>query len=141
VELNLDDFDKLGSKIPLLLNLMPSGKFLMEDFYYAGGLPVILNELKDHLYMDAITVTGKSHKENISDNCKCYNAEVIASLDKPLIDEAGIAVLKGNLALNGAVIKPSAASPVLMQHRGKAVVFENIEDYHALCRRSQFGNR
>jgi len=131
VELNLDDFDKLGSKIPLLLNLMPSGKFLMEDFYYAGGLPVILNELKDHLYMDAITVTGKSHKENINDNCKCYNAEVIASLDNPLIDEAGIAVLKGNLALNGAVIKPSAASPVLMQHRGKAVVFENIEDYHA----------
>ena len=131
VELNLDDFDKLGSKIPLLLNLMPSGKFLMEDFYYAGGLPVILNELKDHLYMDAITVTGKSHKENISDNCKCYNAEVITTLDKPLIDEAGIAVLKGNLALNGAVIKPSAASPVLMQHRGKAVVFENIEDYHA----------
>ena len=131
VELNLDDFDRLGSKIPLLLNLMPSGKFLMEDFYYAGGLPVVLNELKDHLFMDAITVTGKSHKENISDSCRCYNAEVIATLEKPLIEEAGIAVLKGNLALNGAVIKPSAASPALMQHRGRAVVFETIEDYHA----------
>src|SRR5215203_6174987 len=131
VELNLDDFDKLGSKIPLLLNLMPSGKFLMEDFYYAGGLPVILNELKDHLYMDAVTVTGKSHKENIRDSCNCYNAEVITTLHKPLIEEAGIAVLKGNLALNGAVIKPSAASPALMQHRGRAVVFETIEDYHA----------
>src|SRR5688500_10524801 len=130
VELNLDDFDKLGSKIPLLLNLMPSGKFLMEDFYYAGGLPVILNELKEHLYMDAITVTGKSHKENINDNCNCYNGEVIATLYKQLIEEAGIAVLKGNLAINGAVIKPSAASPALMQHRGRAVVFESIEDYH-----------
>lgn len=131
VKLGLDDFDKLGSKIPLLLNLMPSGKFLMEDFYYAGGLPVIINEIKDHLHMDALTVTGKSHKENISGNCTCYNPEVIASINNPLIEEAGIAVLKGNLALNGAVIKPSAASPALMKHRGRAVVFETIEDYHA----------
>lgn len=131
VKLGLDDFDKLGSKIPLLLNLMPSGKFLMEDFYYAGGLPVIINEIKDHLHMDALTVTGKSHKENISGNCTCYNPEVIASINDPLIEEAGIAVLKGNLALNGAVIKPSAASPALMKHRGRAVVFETIEDYHA----------
>ena len=131
IELTLDDFDKLGSKIPLLLNLMPSGKFLMEDFYYAGGLPVILNELKDHLHMNAITVTGKSHKENISGNCNCYNAEVISSLNNPIIEEAGIAVLKGNLAVNGAVIKPSAATPALMKHRGRAVVFESIEDYHA----------
>ena len=131
VKLDLDDFDKLGSKIPLLLNLMPSGKFLMEDFYYAGGLPVIINEIKDHLHMDALTVTGKSHKENISGNCTCYNPEVIASINDPLIEEAGIAVLKGNLALNGAVIKPSAASPALMKHRGRAVVFETIEDYHA----------
>ena len=131
VELDLDDFDKLGSKIPLLLNLMPSGKFLMEDFYYAGGLPVILNELKEHLHMDAITVTGKSHKENIEGGCNCYNNEVIAPIEKPLIEEAGIAVLKGNLAENGAVIKPSAATPALMKHRGRAVVFETIEDYHA----------
>src|SRR6187549_2125693 len=92
VNLKLEDFDTLGSKIPLLLNLMPSGKYLMEDFYYAGGLPVILNELKSLLHMDAITATGKTHKENIEDSCSCYNAEVITTLDKPLIDEAGIAV-------------------------------------------------
>jgi L-arabonate dehydrase len=131
VPLDLNDFDALGSKIPLLLNLMPSGKYLMEDFYYAGGLPVIINELREHLHMNAITVTGKSHAENIEGNVNCYNTEVIAPINKPLIEEAGIAVLKGNLAVNGAVIKPSAASPSLMKHRGRAVVFENIEDYHA----------
>src|SRR5688500_12529026 len=131
VDLHLDDFDKLGSNIPLLLNLMPSGKYLMEDFYYAGGLPVIINELKGHLHMNAITVTGKSHKENIEENCTCYNPEVIAPIDNPLIKEAGIAVLKGNLAVDGAVITPSAATPALMEHRGRAVVFETIEVYHA----------
>jgi L-arabonate dehydrase len=131
VELNLEDFDTLGSDIPLLLNLMPSGKFLMEDFYYAGGLPVIINELKSVLHMDSITVSGKSHKENIEGDCNCYNKEVIYEFDNPIIQHAGIVVLKGNLALNGAVIKPSAATPALMQHRGRAVVFENIEDYHA----------
>jgi L-arabonate dehydrase len=131
VELDLEDFDKLGSHIPLLLNLMPSGKYLMEDFFYAGGLPVIIDQLREHLHMDAITVTGKSHDENVEGGNACYNTEVIACIDEPLIKEAGIAVLKGNLAENGAVIKPSAASPQLMQHRGRAVVFENIEDYHA----------
>ena len=131
VELNLDDFDKLGSKIPLLLNLMPSGKYLMEDFYYAGGLPVIINELQSLLHMDTITVTGKSLKENIEDSCSCYNQDVIHRFDDPVIKQAGIAVLKGNLAESGCVIKPSAATPALMQHRGRAVVFENIEDYHA----------
>jgi len=131
IEVNLKDFDELGSKIPLLLNLMPSGKYLMEDFYYAGGLPVIINELKSILHMDVITVTGKTHKENIEGACNCYNRDVIYDLEKPIIKEAGIVVLKGNLAENGAVIKPSAASPGLMQHRGRAVVFENIEDYHA----------
>jgi L-arabonate dehydrase len=131
VKLDLEEFDTLGSKIPLLLNLMPSGKFLMEDFYYAGGLPVILNELKDHLHMDVLTVTGKTHKENVETACSCFNRHVIAPIEAPLIDEAGIVVVKGNLALNGAVIKPSAATPSLMQHRGRAVVFENIEDYHA----------
>ncbi len=132
VDLNLEDFDDLGSKIPLLLNLMPSGKFLMEDFFYAGGLPVIINELKAHLHMDAITVTGKSHTENIEGYTTCYNTEVIAAYNEPFIPEAGIAVLKGNLAQNGAVIKPSAATTSLMQHRGRAVVFETIEEYHAL---------
>ena len=131
VDLCLDDFDRLGSKIPLLLNLMPSGKYLMEDFYYAGGLPVILKELSNELDMDAITVTGKSHAENIKDDAICYNKDVIAAYDDPIIAEAGIAVLKGNLAINGAVIKPSAATPSLMQHTGRAVVFETIEDYHA----------
>lgn len=130
VDLCLDDFDRLGSKIPLLLNLMPSGKYLMEDFYYAGGLPVILKELSNELDMDAITVTGKSHAENIKDDAICYNKDVIAAYDDPIIAEAGIAVLKGNLAINGAVIKPSAATPSLMQHTGRAVVFETIEDYH-----------
>lgn len=131
VELNLEDFDKLGSHIPLLLNLMPSGKYLMEDFYYAGGLPVILNELRGHINLDALTVSGKTHQENIQDKSTCYNADVISAYEQPLIPEAGIAVLKGNLAENGAVIKPSAATPALMRHRGRAVVFENIEDYHA----------
>jgi dihydroxy-acid dehydratase len=131
VELNLEDFDTLGSKIPLLLNLMPSGKFLMEDFYYAGGLPVILNELRDQLHKNVITVTGKNHHDNIKGNTTCYNENVIATYQKPLIAEAGCVVVKGNLATNGAVIKPSAATPALMKHRGRAVVFETIEDYHA----------
>jgi L-arabonate dehydrase len=131
VALDLEDFDKLGSKVPLLLNLMPSGKFLMEDFYYAGGLPVIINEISSLLHMDAITVNGKTHEDNVKGKCTCYNAEVISTFEQPLIKEAGIVVLKGNLALNGAVIKPSAATPSLMKHRGRAVVFETIEDYHA----------
>ncbi|MDQ4140313.1 MAG: dihydroxy-acid dehydratase [Bacteroidota bacterium] len=132
VELNLEDYDDLGSKIPLLLNLMPSGKYLMEDFFYAGGLPVIINELREHLHMNTTTVTGKGHAENIKGKVNNYNTEVIAPITSPLIQEGGIAVLKGNLAENGAVIKPSAATPELMVHRGRAVVFETIEDYHAL---------
>ncbi len=130
VELNLEDFDIIGSRIPLLLNLMPSGKYLMEDFYYAGGLPVILNELKDELHKNIITVTGKNHQENIEGKTTCYNNDVIATYQKPLKEEAGCVVVKGNLALNGAVIKPSAATPALMKHKGRAVVFESIEDYH-----------
>ena len=130
VPLELADFDRLGSGIPLLLNLMPSGRFLMEDFYYAGGLPVILHELEGLLGMEAITVNGKTHGENIKGRETCYNREVIAAYEAPLIPHAGIAVLKGNLAADGAVIKPSAATPALMRHRGQAVVFENIEDYH-----------
>ena len=130
VPLEMEDFERLGSHLPLLVNLMPSGEFLMEDFYYAGGLPVVIQELKDHLHMDALTASGKSHAENTA-NTKCYNRDVIASFDQPLIPEAGIAVLRGNLCEDGAIIKPSAASPELMQHRGPAVVFEDIEDYHA----------
>lgn len=130
VDIKLDDFDAIGSKIPLLLNLMPSGKYLMEDFFYAGGLPVILNELKEKLHKNVITVTGKNHHDNIGANISCYNDDVIAGYDKPFITEAGCVVVKGNLALNGAVIKPSAATPSLLKHKGRAVVFENIEDYH-----------
>ena len=131
INLELGDFDKLGSHIPLLVNLMPSGTYLMEDFYYAGGLPVVLKELKDHLNKNVITVTGKNHHDNIKGNTDCYNYDVIATAEKPLIPEAGCVVVKGNLALNGAVMKPSAATPALMKHRGRAVVFESIEDYHA----------
>lgn len=131
VDIHLEDYDNLGSSIPLLLNLMPSGKFLMEDFYYAGGIPVIMNELNDKMNLDTLTVNGKSHRENIVGKCRCHNREVITTYEDPLIPEAGIVVLKGNLAVNGAVMKPSAATPALMQHTGRAVVFENIEDYHA----------
>lgn len=130
VELTLDDFDRIGSQIPLLVNLMPSGKYLMEDYYYAGGLPVVLHELSQHLHRDALTVSGKSIGENNS-RPTCYNREVIAPIGEPLKPAAGIAVLRGNLCENGAVIKPSAATPELMQHTGRAVVFESIEDYHA----------
>lgn len=130
VELELADFDRIGHDIPLLLNLMPSGKYLMEDFYYAGGLPTVLKELKDYLHWDALTVNGKTIGEN-SEASPCYNPEVIATIDKPFKERSGIAIVRGNLAENGAVIKPSAATPALMQHRGRAIVFETIEDYHA----------
>ena len=129
VRLSLDDFDQIGSHIPLLVNLMPSGEFLMEDYFYAGGLPVVLKELEKLLHADALTVNGKRLGENFS-NAVCYNRNVIYSIDKPLKESAGIAVLKGNLCENGAVIKPSAATPELMKHRGRAVVFESMEDYH-----------
>jgi dihydroxy-acid dehydratase len=102
----------------------------MEDFYYAGGLPAILDQMRDVLHMDHITVTGKSHAENIAGRATIYNEEVIKTYNEPLKEAAGTAVLKGNLAVNGCVIKPSAATPSLMQHRGRAVVFESIEDYH-----------
>jgi L-arabonate dehydrase len=130
VQLCLEDFDKLGSKIPLLVNLMPSGKYLMEDFFYAGGLPVVIKELGNLLHENVITANGKTLKEN-NLKAKCWNSDVIATLEKPFQLHAGIAVLKGNLCENGAVIKPSAATPGLMKHLGRAVVFESMEDYHA----------
>ncbi len=129
VDLKLEDFDSIGSHIPLLVNLMPSGKFLMEDFFYAGGLPVVMKELGDLLHQDIITANGKTFKENYV-KAKCYDDEVIAKIDTPLQKNAGIAVLKGNLCKNGSVIKPSAATPRLMKHTGRAVVFESMEDYH-----------
>ena len=130
VELALEDFDAIGSKMPLLVNLMPSGKYLMEDFFYAGGLPAVVREMAEHLHPTAITVNGKSLVEN-SQNAPNWNHEVIATAEAPLQPEAGIAVVRGNLCPDGAVIKLSAASPHLLQHKGRAVVFETIEDYHA----------
>ncbi len=129
VDLNLEDFDKVGGHIPLLVNLMPSGKYLMEDFFYAGGINVVMKELGDLLHQDVMTVNGKTFADNYA-KAICYNREVITTRDTPLNPAAGIAVLKGNLCENGAVIKPSAATPALMKHRGKAVVFESMEDYH-----------
>ncbi|MFN4146092.1 MAG: IlvD/Edd family dehydratase [Runella sp.] len=129
IDLTLDDFDRIGSRMPFLLNVMPSGKYLMEDYFYAGGLPVIIKEYQEFLHPTP-TVNGKTLVEN-AQNAKNWNDDVIASIQKPILEEGGIAVVKGNLCENGAVIKPSAASPHLMKHTGRAVVFETIEDYHA----------
>ena len=130
IKLVLDDFDRLASELPCLVNLQPSGKFLMEDFCYAGGLPVVLKEIAQHLHLDAITANGQTIGQNIAD-AQNYNTEVIKPLSAPFKDKAGITVLRGNLSPRGAVIKPSAATPALMVHTGRAVVFENIEDFHA----------
>ncbi|MDH4450861.1 MAG: dihydroxy-acid dehydratase [Rhodoferax sp.] len=130
VELKLEDFDKLGSAVNNILNLQPSGKYLMEDFCYAGGLPAVMREILPMLHGDALTVNGKTIRQNV-ENAPCYNREVIKTVDEPFMPAAGIAVVRGNLAPNGAVIKPSAASKHLLQHRGPAVVFESIEDFHA----------
>jgi len=130
VPLALGDWDKLGSELPCLVNLQPSGKYLMEDFYYAGGLPAVMREIKHVLDGKALTVNGKSIGENFAD-APCWNRDVIKPLDEPFKAHAGIAVLRGNLAPDGAVIKPSAASPHLLKHQGRAVVFESIEDLHA----------
>ena len=130
VDLTLDDWDRLGRDIPTLLNLRPSGKYLMEDFFYAGGLPALIKSLGDRLHTDALTVNGKSIGEKVAD-AECFNDDVILPLDKPLAENGGIAVLRGNLAPLGAVLKPSAATEALMTHRGRAVVFEDIDDYKA----------
>jgi L-arabonate dehydrase len=131
VELSLDDFNALCEKIPLLLNLQPSGGYFMEDFYYAGGLPVVIKEMLSLLHQNAITANGKTVAENCA-SAECFDAEVIGTLEEPVKDLTGLAVVRGNLSANGAVIKPSASlKPELMQHRGKAVVFEDIDDYKA----------
>jgi dihydroxy-acid dehydratase len=130
VPLTLEDFDVLGRKAPLLANLMPSGKYLMEDFCYAGGVPAVMKELGDLLHRDAITVSGHTQGE-VADAAEVWNRDVIASVDAPFGPSSGVWVLRGNLCPNGAILKPSAASPELLTHRGRAVVFEDIEDYHA----------
>jgi len=131
VKLSLDDWDALGKGVHTLVNLMPNGKYLMEDFYYAGGLPVIIRELGKHglLNKGALTANGKTIWEN-NKRAPCWNAEVIMPFEKPFKRNTGIAVLRGNLCPDGAIIKPSAATPKLMRHKGRAVVFESIEDFH-----------
>ena len=130
VALTLDDFDQIGSRSPLLVNLQPSGKYLMEDFYRAGGLSAVFNQLTNLLNPQAITVTGKSLISTIGEG-EIFDSEVIKTIDAPLQKEAGIAVLRGNIAPLGAVIKPAAASAKLLKHSGPACVFESIEDFHA----------
>jgi L-arabonate dehydrase len=132
VPLSLSDFDQLGSSLPCLVNIQPSGKYLMEDFFYAGGLPVVLRELGEAnmLRREALTANGQTIWNNVIE-APCWNRDVIHRFSEPFKPSAGIAVLRGNLAPDGAVIKPSAASPELLQHRGRAVVFENIEEFHS----------
>ncbi len=132
VPVTLDDWDRLGREVPTLVDLMPSGRYLMEDFYYAGGLPAVIRLLgeRDLLHRDALTVNGQT----IWDNCRdapIWNPEVIRPADRVVAPQGGIAVLRGNLAPDGAVLKPSAASPHLLRHRGRAVVFDSIEHYNA----------
>ncbi|MBP7800787.1 MAG: dihydroxy-acid dehydratase [Saprospiraceae bacterium] len=129
VDLTLADFDRCSMGIPLLTNVQPSGDYFVEDLYYAGGLPAVMKEMESYLHSDLITVSGKSVHDNIA-SAKSYNANVIATLEKPFKTETGLAVLRGNLSEGGCVIKPSAASKHLMKHRGKAVVFDDIEDYN-----------
>jgi dihydroxy-acid dehydratase len=131
VDLSLDDFDRIGRQIPLLVDLMPSGRFLMEDFYYAGGLPAVMAELGDLLHQDHVTVTGRPVGDNV-DGAACWNTEVIRTVAEPLQQPgSGTVVLHGSLCPDGAVLKVSAASPHLLQHRGTAVVFDSIEEYAA----------
>ena len=131
IDLSLDDWERCGKNIPTLVNLQPSGKYLMEDFYYAGGVPAVIKQLLDKnlLNKDALTVNGKTIEEN-NLNADCWNKDVIKDFASPLVKEGGIKILKGNIAPDGAILKPSAASPELMKHKGKAVVFESVEEFH-----------
>jgi dihydroxy-acid dehydratase len=130
INLTLDDFDRIGSRIPLLVNLQPAGEFLMEDLFRAGGLSAVMSEVEKHLDRSAITVTGKPYVDSLK-GAEIYDTDVIKKYESPLQPEAGIAVLRGNIAPDGAVIKPAAASANLLVHTGKAVIFESIEDFHA----------
>jgi len=133
VDLELDDWTNIGRGTPTLVDLMPSGRYLMEEFYYAGGLPAVLRRLGEAgclPHPDALTANGKSLWENVKD-APSFNDEVIRPWDKPLVADGSIRILRGNLAPRGAVLKPSAASAHLLRHRGRAVVFENLDDYKA----------
>jgi len=128
IDVSLDDWDTLGHDVPCLVDLMPSGRYLMEEFCYAGGLPAVMKQVEDLLHTDALTVNGETVGANLA-GVESFDTDVIRTRDNPLSQTGGVAVLRGNLAPDGAVIKPSAASPELMQHRGRAVVFEHIEDF------------
>lgn len=130
VDLTIDDFHRNSEGIPLLVNLQPSGKYFMEDFYYAGGLPVVVRALSEKLHAGTRTANGRTLLENCAEAVS-HNPEVIGTLDSPFKSETGLAVVRGNLCAHGAVVKPSAASPHLLRHTGRAVVFTSIEDYHA----------
>ena len=130
VPLDLEDFDHFSSKIPLIANVQPSGENWVEDLFYAGGLPAVMKEIQKFLHTDALTVNGKTIGQNI-EKAECYDRNLIGTVENPIKPESGIAVLKGNLCPSGAVLKPSAASPHLLTHTGRAVVFENIDDFKA----------
>ena len=132
IDLSLDDWDRLGRDIPTIVNLQPSGKYLMEEFFYSGGLPVVIKALAEagKLHNDALTVSGETMWDQVKE-VRNWNEDVIRPFEKALTESGGIAVVKGNLAPNGAVLKPSAATPELLTHRGRAVVFEDIDDYKA----------
>jgi dihydroxy-acid dehydratase len=130
IDLTIDDFDRIGSRVPVLVDLQPSGRFLMEDFFRAGGLLAVLREIRDLLDPTALTVTG-TELVTYLDGATVWDSEVIRPRSSPLMSEGGIAVLRGNLAPTGALIKPSAASAHLLRHRGRALVFDSVEDFHA----------
>jgi len=130
IQLTLGHFDAFSRRTPMLANIRPSGKYLMEDFYYAGGLPALLRVLSPHLDLNSLTVTGKTLGENVA-SAKTYNSDVIRGLDNPVLASGGLAVLRGNLAPDGAVIKASAAEPRLLKHTGRAVVFDSFNEMNA----------
>jgi dihydroxy-acid dehydratase len=130
IDLPLEKFDQISRTTPFITNVRPSGDLLMEDMYYAGGLPIVVKELSPLLHLDALTVTGKTVRENVG-NATCFNRQVIRPLAEPLKPEGGTVILKGNVAPHGAVLKQSAASSHLMKHKGRAVVFENYADFLA----------
>ena len=130
VPLDLADFDEFSSRIPLIANVQPSGEHWIEDLFYAGGLPAVMKEIEKHLHTDALTINGKTLGENIA-KAECWDRNLIGTFENPIKPESGIAVLKGNLCPQGAVLKPSAATPSLLTHTGRAVVFEDIDDYKA----------
>ena len=130
VDLTLDDWDRVGRNVPTLVDLMPSGRFLMEELAYAGGIPAVMKRIEHLLHLDAMTATGTTFRQRLTE-AEIFDEEVIRPLTNPLVEDGGLAVLRGNLAPNGAILKPSAATPALMQHRGRAMVFNDIDDFKA----------